>query len=1325
MLAFLPRVSPVDILSSYLPHDRRAALARGETIPDRMNGATLFADISGFTPLTERLTDILGARRGIEVLSQHLNAVYDTLITEVEQCGGSVVSFAGDAIICWFAGDKGVFHATACAFAMHQGMKTFRTLALPNGATAEVAVKISIACGNVRRFVVGSPEIQLHDILAGAIVDRMAAGEKLANKGETVLDGNSAESLREYLRMVEWRTDPKSGRRFAVVHPTRSFGTLESTGSRGDETSNALLPEQLRPWLLPEIYTRLQSGQGEFLTELRPGVPVFVKFLGIDFEANEAGAQLDQFIHRVQEVVMRYAGALIDITTGDKGSYFQASFGALAVHEDDPERAVHAAQEFLEIAAELHFLHPLQIGIGRGTLRTGTYGGSTRRVYGALGDDVNLASRLMEAARPGEILVSSRVQKKLGMGFKTEPRPPLHVKGKVEPVPVFVVKRYQPGTIRLQEPHYELPLVGRELEIAQLTDKMNLAQTGKGQIVGIVAEAGMGKSRLVAETIRLSREKGFRGYGGACQSGGISIPYLAWRTIWQAFFEVDMDQSLATQQVHLENKLKEIAPDRVNALPLLGPALGLALPENSFSQTLDPQSRKTALEALLVDCLKGIKEPGVLIVLEDLHWMDPLSRDLLEEIARGCNHLPVLIVLAYRPLEANYQRPLELEKDVAFAQIALNELPPSEIETLIHTRLFYLFPQIENTRGSATLRQFVAQISKRAQGNPFYAEELLNYLHDQNLDPSNPETLENLELPNSLHQLILSRIDQLTDREKTTLKVASVIGRLFPVVWLHGYYPALGSLEQIKSDLRELQHLDLTPLNTPEPDLTYLFKHIVTQEVTYESLTYEMRARLHEHLAQYLEKTLVSTRLDLVDLLAFHYGRSHNAAKQREYYRKAGETAQASFANETALDYYTRLLALLPGEEQIEILLKQGAVYELMGHWDEALDNYTNALTLAERYRFREHITKCQHAIGVIYRWRGDYDQALAWLEKARKGWETLGETSENIQTLVQIGIIAWREGNFVQARKQLEESLALARETDDLRGMAFAINNLGNVAWRQGDHAAAKTYHEENLELRRQLGGKRGISVALNNVGAIAHEQGEYLKATQLYRESLALAREMGDKQGISLCLDNLGMVALEQGEHTLARSLLQESLVLAWELGDKPGILSCLSNLGLIAQERGDFVEARLLNEQGLTLAREINDKFNTRLILQNLGYIALQHTDYLAAGNMYRESLALSVAMDDKRGLAHSLLGLSSIAARHTRSDVSATRAGHLLAAAEKLKNEIHQVWETAQRRMIEETQTEIQTMLGETRYSEIWNEGTQMLLEDAIRLAQTPL
>jgi predicted ATPase len=243
----------------------------------------------------------------------------------------------------------------------------------------------------------------------------------------------------------------------------------------------------------------------------------------------------------------------------------------------------------------------------------------------------------------------------------------------------------------------------------------------------------------------------------------------------------------------------------------------------------------------------------------------------------------------------------------------------------------------------------VERITARAEGNPFYIEELLNYLQDRGADPRDLRSLEQIELPTSLHSLILSRIDQLSERQVITLKVASVIGRLFRAAMLWGAYPQLGDHGQILFDLENLSRIDLMAPEPAEPELTYLFKHIITQEVTYESLPYATRAALHEQIGGFIETSFPTAIDQYVDLLAFHFERGQNDEKKRKYLVQAGQAAQANYANIAAIDYYRRALPLLSAAERGAVLLKLGQVLELVGQWGEAGEIYRQALELAEQ----------------------------------------------------------------------------------------------------------------------------------------------------------------------------------------------------------------------------------------------------------------------------------------------------------------------------------------------------------------------------------------
>ena len=595
-------------LHTYLPQDRLRALACGQTLPDRTAGSALFADISGFTALTESLRGALGSRQGAEELTRHLGVVYSALIAEVEKHNGSVISFAGDAVTCWFDGGEAAMSAVTCAFDLQAAMLAFSAIALPNGKTASLSLKVCVATGAARRFVVGDSQINYIDALAGATVARTSTGEHLAGKGEVLVDEATAKALGECLVAQEWRA-AEGGERFVVARAL-------SRRAQNTNSPNLQPPEpgRLKAWIDKSVYERECSGQGSFLTEFRPGAVLFVNFAGIDYDSDEAQTRLDSFVRQLQKSAARYGGTVLQLNIGDKGSYAYVNFGALSAHEDDARRAVKTALD-LRQSTELQ----LRIGIAQGVMRVGAYGGETRRTYGALGDEVNLAARLMTTAEPGEVLVNGSVHKAVEGSFSAEPRPPLPMKGKAEPLPVFAVtgERKQ-RAIRLQEPSYALPMVGRVQELDIVNSKLDLAAQGKGQVIGIVAEAGMGKSRLAAEVIRSARRKGFVGYGGACQSDAIHTPYQAWKSVWQAFFEIDPEHSSRKQMRMLEGEIEDRAPTRIEAMPLLNAVLDLQMPDNDFTDHLEPKVRQSALHALLEECLKAASNDEPMVVSREV-----------------------------------------------------------------------------------------------------------------------------------------------------------------------------------------------------------------------------------------------------------------------------------------------------------------------------------------------------------------------------------------------------------------------------------------------------------------------------------------------------------------------------------------------------------------------------------------------------------------------------------------------------------------------------------------------------------------------------------
>src|SRR5579883_1027761 len=1151
----------MEILSAYIPVDRRHALAGNGSLPECCRGSALFADISGFTPLTEALTRTLGPRRGAEELTAHLNTVYHALIHQVDRFGGSVIGFAGDAITCWFDEDDGL-RAVTCALAMQSSIAQFAKIELAAGEPVALAVKIGIAYGQARRFLVGDPSVQLLDVLAGETLARMAIAGQLARRGVTVIAPEVFENLGDKIKVLDLRNHPDHTERFVVI------GSCEPAASESPWPSIPELGfEKARPWLLRPVYDRLIAGQGEFLTELRPAVAVFVKFEGIDYDNDlRAGEKLNRYVSWVQGVTARYGGFLVDVAVGDKGSYLYASFGAPIAHENDAWRALTTAHEIVRPPTECAFVNSTRIGVSSGTMRTGAYGGATRRTYGVLGDEVNLAARLMEAAAPGQILVSGRLRKVVADSFEWQQQPPLRAKGKAEPIDVSALigpLRRRGG--KISQVQYSLELIGRSRELLIIENSLKGALAGLSQTLCLSAEAGIGKSRLVAEAVRIAEGLGFKCLIGECQSHGTHTGYLAWQSIWQELLNVDPSAPLEIQVRAVQNQLGLIDPILEARLPLLGAVLNLAIPDNEITAPLEARLRKASLEALLLECLRHIaRHSPLFIVIEDAHWIDALSRDLLDLLVRSISKEPVVFVFTQRPREKGHSELQGFEPLPNFTVIALEGFTDNEAARLIQLKLARLFDFTE-----ATPPVLAGRLIARAAGNPFYLEELLNFLKDQDVDFRDPDAVERLELPASLHSLVLSRIDRLTETQQSAMKVASVIGRLFPAALVWGIQPD-ADRQPILEDLNALSLADLTAVDRPEPELAYIFKHVVTQEVTYESLPVATRSKLHEKIGLCLESSAGQRPEQQINLLAFHFDRSPNLARRRQYLRMAGELAQANYANTDAISYYERVLPLLDRGEQMEILLKLGKVRELTGEWEQSGSCYQRALEVAESVA--DHLSKarCQASMGDLLRKQGLFSEAAEWLAAARSAFEAIGSPAGVGQALHALGTVEAMRGNYPSAKSYYEQSLSLREALGEHAQIASLLSNLGIIARFSGDYGKARQLMEQSLEIRRRVADRWAIANSLNNLGVLLRDIGELDAARKLLEESLVLNRQVGDRWAIANTLSSLGEVAIDQRDWPATREFLGDSLSINMELGDRTAVAFVLECFAVINAAR-----------------------------------------------------------------------------------------------------------------------------------------------------------
>lgn len=1284
----------MQLLTPFIPVDRQRSLALGTPLPDYAVGAAFFADLSGFTPLTEAITAALGPRRGAEAVTARLSLIFEALIAEIHSFGGSVIGFSGDAVTCWFDASHGrppddppdlagaARRAVAAALACQGAIERVNRIALQPDVEAAMGLKVAAATGTVRRFAVGDPQLQLIDVLAGATLDRLAEAEHLARRGEVLIAAELVADLGEALRLADWRVAPASGAWYAVV---RALDDAAARAPWPPVDPDQLRDEQVRPWLLPAVYERLRRGQGDFLAELRPAVALFLRFAGIDYDDDPAaGEKLDAFVRHVQRVVSQYEGHLLQLTVGDKGSYLYAAFGAPIAHDDDALRAVAVAQTLRQPPPELAFIDPPQIGLSQGLMYSGPYGSAARRTYSVFGDEVNVAARLMQAASPGQILCTARVAGLLRQRVAAEPVGSLAVKGKQQPIEVFelavaaVRGRPTPATDTDGE------LFGRTQERALVGERLRaVLDQGAGAAVLISGEAGIGKSRLVASLRREALAAGAQVLAGAGDPIERATPYLAWRPIVAALLDLgaaDDPAALVRARLAFDPELQPLAP-------LLNPVLAIDLPESQLSAQLSGQLRADNSVRLLVALLQhAAAQRPLVIALEDLHWLDSaslaLARAALDQVR------PMLLLLTTRPIDE--QPAPELRRIVEHpgtTALALQPLARSDILALIQRRL-----------GVRQLPDVVGElIVARAEGHPFFSEELVYALRESNLiSVADGECrvapgvdLARISFPDTVQGVISGRIDRLPPGHQTTLKVASVVGRTFAYRLLADIYPVEGDRGLLPTTLRALEQQSFTLEETPEPDLQYLFRHVLTREVAYNTLLFAQRRILHRLVAEWYEHSFAHDLAPYYTVLAYHWRQALGEqadpamlAKVCAYLERAGEQAFRTYASQETLALFGELQRLADEHPQLAVSNAQrgrwaGRRAEAalgLGRLEESRAQFHLALTLlghppaatpAAQLRdlLRELIVQAAHRlwparfagrdrarrdeliyvahllqqVAKLYFYRSE---SLPLLDVNIRGlnlMERVGSPTPELASLyASLCAISGLVSQHGLAVRYGELAWAAAAQIDDQPAHAWVALATGLYYLGVGGWARAEQLLRQALELFERLGDRRQWEESCSVLAPVYYFQGQLQRAVELRVAAVASARRRGDQQiQIWGAVGEAGCI-LRSGDPEAALARVAQVLPM---LGENEDALWALGVAAATAWRSGRHAEAlRSANSAARLLGR-----FQPTAVHVLDGYVGLAEV-YLG---LWERSPAAGRAPAMRRNLAAAMRGVATFA------------------------------------------------------------------------------
>jgi predicted ATPase len=647
---------------------------------------------------------------------------------------------------------------------------------------------------------------------------------------------------------------------------------------------------------------------------------------------------------------------------------------------------------------------------------------------------------------------------------------------------------------------------------------------------------------------------------------------------------------------------------------------------------LDAKLRKERFFDIVSQALEAqAKESPLLLIFEDLHWADPISLELLDHVARNLGDSPLLLLGLRRPTGGKPKW-----DDLPHHQvIELDELSAEESQELVASLLHL----------SSVPSAFESLILDRAQGNPFYVEEVIHMLMDRgHLVPENEGhrfvgDLSVIEVPDTISGVVMSRIDSLDEGCRTALRVASVIGRIFAFNVLQVIYPRPIGNTALQRRLETLRRVDLTPLEEPEPNLRYIFKHILTQEVAYESLLHARRRELHSQVALYYEETRCQEGLEeYYELLAYHFGRSAYRDKALEYAIRAGDRNRATYANDAAIRHYSAALQLQKelGQEGTlawaDLHFKLGEVYVHVGRYEEAITSYQQALDAAGQNWEVEQQARTLRKIGWTHQLRGQYREALEWLIRAREVAESappVAKSRQMARILADTGAVHIRRAEYKTGITLIERALdllaKLPKDLERVRDEGWAYTRLGVAHVHQGNFQEARTFFEQSLTLRAQAGDLVGIATLHNNLGYVAHHlQGDLQAAIQSYQRSLDVCHQIGYRYMMAMASNNLGLAHQALGNYRQAIVYYQHSLRIRQEMGDLYGTASSFDNLGLAYYQRGDYEKAMEYHHLSLEIKRKQEDAFQIANSLINIATVCCDQGHYDEAIAFAEEAL-----------------------------------------------------------------------------------------------------
>jgi len=975
-------------------------------------------------------------------------------------------------------------------------------------------------------------------------------------------------------------------------------------------------------------------------------------------DPEEARKILDPVLERLMDAVHRYEGTVNQVM----GDGIMALFGAPLAHEDHTARACYAAllmQESVErYASDVHALAEgalkIRIGLNAGEVVVRSIGNDLRMDYTAVGQTTHLAARMEQMAPPGSILIPAGALR-LAEGYvEVKSLGRFTIKGLAHPIEVCEVVGAGMARTRFQVSAARglTRFVGRDAEVDELHRTLKQARNGQGQVLAVVGEAGMGKSRLFHEFIHSSSTEGCLVLECGSVSYGKARSYLPIIDLLKIYFHIEDRDDQFTTREKVAGKLQTIDEALHSTLPAFLALLDVPLEDPSW-QALDPAQRRhrtlTAVQGLL---LGESRVQPLVIAVENLHWIDSQTQGLLDSLVTSLPTAPILLLVNYRP---DYQHPWASR--TYYRQIRIDPLAPESTEELLRALL----------GDDLTLQPLKRLLIERTEGNPFFLEESVRTLVETGALAGErsayrlAKDVTSIQVAPTVQAVLAARIDRLSPENKRLLHCAAVIGKDVPFTLLRAIADARE--DDVQAGLSALQAAEFVYETNLFPDLEYTFKHALTHEVAYGSLLQNRRHALHARVVEAIETLYPDRRTEQVERLAHHAVRAEMWEAAEAYLRQAGSKALARSANREAAAYLEQALGALehlPETHEtlphaIDIRFDLRNAFLPMGKFDTFYGYLREAEMLARKLGDQRRLGWTSVYLCHYFWMTGRASEARTFGHSAHGIADTLGDSTLHIVASFYLGLACYASGDHPRAEDLLRAAVRslegdLSRQRCGLAGFPAAMSRsyLGLAVANRGAFGEGIANAEEGIRVAEALDHPYSLIVACWSLGLLYDLQGNPGEAARVLERGLALCREWKLTVLAPLVSGPLGYAYALTGRVTEGLSLLSQALQDMEVMGRGAYHSQVVVHLGEACLLAGRIDEAGTFAERALMLTRNRGERGDEASALCLLGDVAAQRhpLDVRTAEEHYHRAMALAEELAMHPLVARCHLGLGTL-------------------------------------------------------------------------------